>query len=176
MFCGGHMSRVHTGLLSIALLSGVLAGCARTSVMPLSADTVQITVSAAPVCGAAGAQSVAVKQAAVETIRQGFDRFIIIGGQAQNNVGMAYLPPTQSTTYGSGTITTNPYSNSAFVSGSSTTTYSGGGPMYYGSHDQSLIVKMFKDTDPNAQNAISARTTLGEKWQEAVASKTNTCS
>ena len=48
--------------------------------------------------------------------------------------------------------------------------------MVYGSHDQSLVVKMFKDADPYAQNAISARVTIGEKWQEVVASKNNTCS
>jgi hypothetical protein len=28
-------------------------------------------------------------------------------------------------------------------------------------------VKMFKDGDPKGANAVSARTTLGPKWQEA---------
>jgi len=36
-----------------------------------------------------------------------------------------------------------------------------------GSHDQGLIVKMFKDGDPKGANAISARATLGPKWQES---------
>jgi hypothetical protein len=143
--------------------------------MPLAADTIEITASAAPVCGAAGAQSVAVQRAAVETIRHGFDKFVVLGAQADNNVHMAVLPPTQATTYGSGTVTANPYSNTASYQGSATTTYSGGGPIFFGSHDQSIVIKMFKDGDALGQNAISARSTLGEKWQEAVAKNANTC-
>ena len=59
-------------------------------------------------------------------------------------------------------------SNMATVSGHSTTTYSGGYPIIAGTHDQGLIVKMFKDGDPTGANAISARDQLGPKWQEAV--------
>jgi hypothetical protein len=143
--------------------------------MPLAADTIQVTVSAAPACGASGAQGVAVRRAAVETIRHGFDRFIILGGSTQNNVHMAIMPPTQATTTGSGTITTNPYSNTATYQGNAHTTYSGGGPIFFGSHDQTLVVKMFKDTDPLGANAVSARATLGEKWQQEVASNDVTC-
>lgn len=160
-------------LLLIAAASLTIAGCTGTSVMPLSADTLRISVEAAPICGSTGAQNVAFKRAAVETIRHGFDRFIILNGQAQNNVQMAVLPPTGATTYGSGTITGTP--GMATYSGSSTTEFSGGGPMFYGTHDQSLVVKMFKDGDPAGQNAVSARMALGEKWQEEVASKGGTC-
>jgi hypothetical protein len=54
------------------------------------------------------------------------------------------------------------------ASGHSTTTYTGGNPIVGGTHDQGLIVKMFKDGDPKGANAISARGTLGPKWQEAL--------
>jgi hypothetical protein len=54
------------------------------------------------------------------------------------------------------------------ASGHSTTTYTGGNPIVAGSHDQGLIVKMFKDGDPKGANAISARATLGPKWQETI--------
>lgn len=160
-------------LFLIATTSIYLAGCAGASVMQLNANTIQVSVEAAPVCGATGAQNVAYKRAAVETIRHGFDNFVILNGQAQNNVGVAMMPPTQANTYGSGTLTGGP--GMVNYSGQSTTTYSGGGPMFYGSHDQSLVVRMFKDGDPAGQNSISARMALGEKWQEEVASKGNTC-
>ena len=54
------------------------------------------------------------------------------------------------------------------ASGHSTTTYTGGNPIVGGSHDQGLIVKMFKDGDPKGATAIPARATLGPKWQEAI--------
>ena len=88
---------------------------------------------------------------------------------------MAVLPPTQATTYGSGTVTANPYSNTASYQGTATTTYGGGGPVFFGSHDQSMVIKMFRDGDPSGQNAISERGTLGDKWQESVASNAKTC-
>jgi len=162
-------------LLALGIAAIYLGSCARASVMPLAADTIQITASAAPVCGASGAQAVAVHRAAVETIRHGFDRFIVLGAQAENNVHMAVLPPNQATTYGSGTVTANPYTNTASYQGSSTTTYSGGGPIVFGSHDQSVVIKMFRDGDPAGQNAVPARATLGDKWQEEVAGNDRTC-
>ncbi len=126
----------------------------------------RITTSAAPVCGSTGAQNVAFRRAAVETINRGYDRFVILGGEAQNNVGVVGYTPVQAYTTGSATATG--YGNTAFAHGQSTTTYSGGQPIIAGSHDQGLIVKMFKDGDPAGKNALSAREQLGPKWQEAV--------
>lgn len=67
----------------ITFLALAVAGCARASVMPLAQDTVQISSRSAPACGGAAAQEVAFQRAAVETIRRGYDRFVIVGGQAQ---------------------------------------------------------------------------------------------
>jgi hypothetical protein len=58
---------------SLVIVTGVLGGCASSSVMRYTSDTVAINTSAAPVCGEAGAQRVAIQRAAVETIRQGYD-------------------------------------------------------------------------------------------------------
>jgi len=104
--------------------------------MPLAADTVQITVRAAPACGAEGAEKVAIKQAAIETLKAGFDRFIVVNGAQQNNVGIVGTTPVVANTYG--TATAYGYGNSATAYGQSTTTYSGGTPIYGGTHDQSL--------------------------------------
>jgi len=79
------------GLLSALLL----AACASASVLPMSADTLQISARAAPICGGAGAESIAFRRAAVETIRHNFDRFIILNAQALNNVKVVMAPPTQ---------------------------------------------------------------------------------
>jgi hypothetical protein len=143
-----------------------LCGCARSATMQLSADTFQLVTSAAPVCGRAGAQNVAARRAAIETINRGYDKFLILGAAAENNVRVVGHTPVQAHTVGTATATG--YGNMVTASGQSTTTYTGGNPIIGGSHDQGLIVKMFKDADPKGANAISARATLGPKWQEAI--------
>jgi len=128
------------------LAAAALAGCASSAAIPLSADTVQITASAAPICGGTGAANVASRAAAAETLRRGFDKYIIMGSQAQNNISTAYM--------------WNEY---------------GGGPVVSGTHDHGLLVKMFKDGDPNGANGISARDVLGPNWQEIIRNPTLTC-
>lgn len=151
----------------------LLVGCAKASTIPLAKDTLQITSSAAPVCGVTGAQSVALRQAAVETIRHGYDNFVIVGSQYQNNVGVVgYTPVVANTT---GSVTAMGYGNSATAFGNSTTMYSGGQPIIAGTHNQSFVVKMFKEGDRAGGEAVSARGTLGPKWQDAVAQNSHTC-
>jgi len=150
----------------LLLGAGALAGCTHTSVMPLAGDTLEITSSAAPICGAAGAQSVAVRRAAIETISHGYDRFIVVNAAAQNNVGVIGYTPLQATTNG----TANVYGNGNFATGygQSNTYVTGGQPIIGGHHDQALVIKMFKDGDPAGANAVSARQTLGPDWQQKV--------
>jgi len=135
--------------------------------MPISADTVQITTSAAPLCGPAGAQSVALKRAAVETIARGFDRFIIAGAGYQNDVRVVGYTPVQAHTTGSAVATG--YGRTAVAHGQSTTFVTGGAPIYGGTHNQGLVIKMFKDGDPAGANAVSARAELGPGWKQIVA-------
>jgi hypothetical protein len=144
-------------LLSV-VVALALGACANSATMPLSADTFQLLTSAAPVCGPAGAQRVASRRAAIETINRGFDKFVILDAAAANNVRVVGHTPVHAHTTGS------IYGNTMMA----TTTYSGGHPIVAGSHDQGLIVKMFKNDDPRGANAISARGTLGPKWQEAI--------
>ncbi len=167
----------------LLLLAAVaLTGCARTSVMPLAADTVQVTVEAAPVCGQTGAQQVALKTAAIETINRGYDRFVIAGGSYQDNVGVIGTTPLISNSTSTSTSTFNAYQYGNTIQGTSqsygsgTTITSGGQPIIGGSHDQVLVVKMFHEDDKNAENAVDARGILGEDWWKIVESGApNTC-
>ena len=134
--------------------------------MPHSANTFSLVASAAPVCGSTGAQNVAVRRAAVETINRGYDKFVIMNAASRNNVRVVGHTPVQAHTVGTSTATG--YGNMATAYGQSTTTYTGGHPIIAGSHDQGLLVKMFKDGDPAGANAISARASLGANWKDAV--------
>ena len=100
-----YWGRVFMKIVILATCAVVLCGCAKSSTIPLSADTMRITTSAAPVCGATGAESIAFRRAAVETINRGYDKFIIIGGEAQNNVGVVGYTPVQAQTTGTATAT-----------------------------------------------------------------------
>jgi L-serine deaminase len=152
----------------------LVGGCASANVVPLAQDTIQITSAAAPVCGMTGAQNVASQRAAVETIRRGYDKYMIVGGQYQNNVGVVGYTPVTASTTGSATAYGN--RNYATAYGHSTTTYSGGQPIIAGSHNQGLVVKMFKAGDPAAEtNALDARAELGPEWQKKVSSNLLTC-
>lgn len=144
------------------LLSGLTA-CASSSVMDVASDTIVINTAAAPACGQRGAQDVAVKRAAYETLRRGYDKYVILGAQAQNNVGVVGYTPRVANTYSTGTL--NTYGNTGTYSGSSNTYYSGGQPIIAGSHDQQLAVRMFRTGDPGAERAVDARQVLGPEWQ-----------
>lgn len=150
----------------------VLCACARSATMQLSADTFRLIASAAPVCGPTGAQNVALRRAAIETINRGYDKFLILDAAYQNNLRVVGYTPVQAHT--TSTATATGYGNMVTAQGSATTTYSGGQPMVGGSHDQGLIVKMFKEGDAHGANAISARGTLGPKWQDVIKENAST--
>src|SRR5262245_40675109 len=78
----GSGGKIMRGVLLACAVAITVGGCAGTSTMPLAQDTVQITARAAPICGAVGAEKLALKQAAVETIRRGYDRFVVLNAQA----------------------------------------------------------------------------------------------
>lgn len=148
----------------LVLLGLLLAACARAQAIRASANTVIIQAGAAPICGRQGAARVAQEMAAIETVRAGFDRYILTGGQAQNNVTVTQLPGSYNTsgTYGRGSY-------------QATTTYQPGATIVAGSHDQDLTVIMFKDGDPGAEQAIPAREALGPEWPEKVKNGIRSC-
>ena len=148
--------------LAVILIPIVLVGCARSSVLDYASDTIQITTSAASVCGRSGAQDVANRRAAIETINRGYDRYIVLNAGYENDVRVVGHTPVIANTHGSGTITG--MGNSAYVSGHSTTYYSGGTPIVGGSHTQGIVIKMFRNGDAAGANAIDARRMLAYKW------------
>lgn len=154
-------------IVGIALWA--FTGCVSTDVTQLSRNQFVISTSAAPACGTSGARRVVNRMAAVETIRQGFDRFIVLDGRTESNVSSVYMPPTSAFTSGQATT----YGNTTY--GSATTTYSGGGVMYVGSNDSSLNVVMLRATDPGYDNAIDARQALGPDWERLVKEGIRTC-
>ena len=119
-------------------------------------------------CGSVGAAKAAQKPAAVETIKAGYDRYIITSAAAANNVTATRMPGSYQT-YG----TVNSYGG--FRTVNTTTTYTPGPMIYGGSHDQSVGVVMFKDGEPGSDQAISAREVLGPKWAVIVKHGVNLC-
>jgi hypothetical protein len=139
-------------LQSVALCSALfLAGCASASVMDLDANTVQVSAGAAPACGAIGAQNYAVKTAAYQTLRRGYDKYIIGGAQATSQTRFSGYTPMYANSYGNSTMIT------------------GGEPIMMTEHGQNLVVHMFHANDQGAENAIDAKTTLGPDWQKILA-------
>lgn len=155
----------------VALASMLLLGaCVSTSSTQVSRNEFLISTSAAPVCGGTGAQKVAAKMAAVEVLRNGFERYRIVGAQSQNNVGSYTTGPTYANTFGNYNVAGNS------VYGSSNTYYGGQQTVIYGSHDTTIGVVGFNRGEPGYNDAVDAKRTLGPDWQKLVESGINTCS
>ena len=137
----------------------VVGGCVGTDTIQTSADTAIVRARAAPVCGSVGAAKAAQRQAAIETLKAGYDRYIIYDSAEANDVRVAQLPGTYQTT---GTM------SGGFIN--ATTIYNPGPTIVSGGHRQNFAIKMFKDGQPGASQAISARQTLGPDWQTAMKS------
>jgi hypothetical protein len=166
-FClrsGNIMANYDLGLLFLSGLA--LAGCASANVIDLDANTVQVSAGAAPACGAKGAQQFAVKTAAYETLKRGFDRYVIVGAQASSSDRVAGYTPLQAQTYSNGRL--NTYGNTGYYSGTANTTITGGQPIVVTDHGQDLVVRMFREGDPGSENAIDAKTALGPEWQKVM--------
>jgi hypothetical protein len=151
----------------IVVLAGIAlaAGCTSSNTVRTSQDTAIIRTDAAPVCGGVGAARVAQRQAAIETIRAGYDRYVIFDGASANNVRTSQMPGSYQT---SGMMVGNTFN--------ATTTYRPGPVIVAGAHSQSFAIKMFRESDPAAGQALSAREMLGPEWQKAVdAGSLGTC-
>ncbi len=64
----------------------LVAACAQSSIQPMSQDTFKVATTAAPACGPNGARNVAFRTAAVEVIRRGGDKFVLVGDTNTSNV------------------------------------------------------------------------------------------
>lgn len=161
--------RLAAAMTAAAAAAAALSGCAGAHATRTSANTAVIDAGAAPACGAQGAARVAVKSAAVETIRAGYDRYIITGAMSQDNTRVVQAPGTYWT---NGTVTSYGGGYGTFQG---TTTYVPGARHTVGSHDRSLGVVMFRKGDPGFEQAIDARQALGPDWEEAIKNGVHTC-
>jgi hypothetical protein len=71
-----------------ALLVLALGGCAGVQVSRLSSNTFLIEAGSDATCGGAAAGQLASRAAAVETIRRGYQRFVIGGGSGEVGMGL----------------------------------------------------------------------------------------
>lgn len=153
----------------VVLLGGVaVSGCTSSTAVRTSQNTAIIKTSAEPMCGSIGAARVAEKQAAIETIKAGYDRYIITGAGASDSVSVTQLPGHYNT-YG----TANVYGG--YGTYNATTVYQPGPTIVTGSYDQSYAIRMFREGEPGASQAISAKETLGPKWEMFVKKGISLC-
>jgi len=155
-------------IVGAAAAALALTSCVQSSAMRVSKNEIIIQTSAESMCGSTGALKAAEKSAAVETIKAGYDRYVITSASAANNTYATQMPGTYST-HGS----VNSYGRFATVN--AITTYTPGPTIYGGSHDQAIGVRMFKEGEPGAANAVSARETLGPKWETMVKGGVRIC-
>jgi hypothetical protein len=111
----------------------------------------------------------AIVRAASETIRRGYNKFIVVSDQAESDIRIVGTTPVYATTNVQGNLT-----GSTFYGTGSTTVY-GGQPIYGGRHNQDLVIKMFRYTDAGAANALDARAELGPEWEKKIQENKNTC-
>lgn len=126
---------------TLAAVTVALTACASVETIPLSKDTFALTSTGMGGCGARGAERVAFQQAAAETLRRGYDGFIIMSSQRE-----ARLDSASSLLW----------------------TAASGGVSYNHTFSQDMKVQMFKDGEPGSEKAISARETLGPNWPAAL--------
>ncbi|MBC9246961.1 hypothetical protein H4P12_09580 [Paracoccus sp. 11-3] len=147
----------------------VVASCAQTTVTPVAKNQIMISTSAEAACGSSGSAKVASRMAAVETIRRGYERYIIVGAASANNVSVYQTGPTYASTSGSS------YSQGNNTYGYATTHFGGQQTIFHGTHDTNLVVVMFNAGDPEFDKAIDAKTQLGPNWQKVAKEGVNAC-
>ena len=128
--------------LAATLLTIALAACSKASVVPISATEFRVAVDAHPNCGPTGAQKFAVDSAAVATIKQGFDLFIVVGVDERSVASGAFVTPGILSRGGVAGIARR--------------------------HHNAIQVRIFKHGDKGAQGAIDARRHLGADWPTKV--------
>jgi hypothetical protein len=160
------MRYTHIALLITAPL---LASCSSTAITQLARNEAVITTSAAPICHTSGATDVARQAAAIATLNQGFERFIIIGYGAEDRTRVVTTGPTYATTSG----TFNRLGNTVY--GSSTTQFGGQQTYVAGRNDAKLHIVMLNKGDVGYEDGLDAKQALGPDWEVKVRDGVNTC-
>lgn len=159
--------KTKSSLAIVSLL--LLVNCASSSVIPLNQREFVIQANAAPICGSAGANRVAVSMAAVETIRRGYERFVILDAGSNSNVNVTMTGPTYSTTTGNYRVIGNQ------IYGSSNTQYGGQYPIITGGHQASVRVLTVQRGERFYSMALDAKSELGPNWEEISAQGISDC-
>ena len=142
----------------LLLIPAVLIGCARSSTVPVGEDTIEITVYVGTICDARDAARLAQRHAAVETIRRGFDDYIVIGSAGGDHVA-GDAPETARTT---------------LFGGGGGALFSDDAPLL--AHHRVLTVRMLQAGEGDSAATVSARAVLGDEWEAVVAKgPSNTC-
>jgi hypothetical protein len=118
---------------------------------------------------ASACTSTADQMAAVAIVKQGFERFFIVGGGAQNNTRLITTGPTYANTTGTFSQSGN------MIYGNTSTTFGGRQVFVAGRHDAQLGVVMFNPGDQGYGNALDVKTTLGKDWEKKVKNGFHTC-
>ena len=153
---GGRMMNAKGKMLATGLLIAAIAGCANTGVIPLSANTAQITVESTGACTSTQTQQLALKHAAVTTLQRGFDRFVITSVGDSSKLAAIHQPTTATRRGNTTTIT--------------------GGTQWWESPKTTLTVEMYRATERESEKALDARSVLGHDWAKIVhEGAPNTC-
>ena len=135
---------VITGLMT------VMIGCARTSTVSLDADTIEITVRVPTICEGRDAERIAHRHAAVETIRRGFQDYVVVGSVGGDHVTDHAQVTARSVL--SGDRTTLASSQDA--------------PLL--AHHRVLTIRMYQAGQGESSAAVSAHAVLGDDWEALV--------
>ncbi len=78
-------------VVQISLVAMFIVGCVETNVQPLTRTSFKIATEAEDLCGAGGTRQIAFQSAAIEVIKRGADRFIVVGDQSRSAVSGGYF-------------------------------------------------------------------------------------
>lgn len=149
------MLKAHFALV-IAAVS--LSGCAEQAATRLAGDTVRLHISTAPIYGALEPQRRAMRMAAEETVKNGYDKFMIVDSANAYRPNVIGQTPAQYQSSSHATVAGGPGGISGY--GASQATYTGPRTIAMPRFESDVIVKMFKAADPAGSNAIDAREIL----------------
>ncbi|MDI3337020.1 hypothetical protein QKW60_11410 [Defluviimonas aestuarii] len=90
--------------IGVAVSVLLVAGCVETSVQPLTQTSFKISSEAEDLCGAKGTRDIAFRTAAIEVIKRGADRFVVVGDQSHSSIqGGMFTSYGSFETYGTNT-------------------------------------------------------------------------
>jgi hypothetical protein len=140
-----HVTRT-ASVIAAAFLAVAAQGCATSRVEQVTANEFAMSTLASPICDTAGQKKAQLKGVAVQTLESGFDRFRVF---AEDDSGTALASEID-------------FSGALSLAGKDT---SGLTPIPVHVANLKLRVKMFRDGEPGAAGAISAREVLGPGWK-----------